>query len=250
MLRIEVLGPLQVATERGPVGVGGQSAVLLGWLAMHANRPVRIGELAQLLADDAPSGAEQRARGLLRRLAADLPEAIVLEPATTRLLAGEEMLDAAQFTALAADARQHWREGDHERVAEDVERALALWRSDPYPELAHLLDAMAAIEELNRIRLGVLEMQQELAMAGGVDFTTVARLRQLVAAHPDRLGFRLLLARALHLLDRQADALAVLRQAVAELGGHPVSQRLTDLIAHRDPQVASLSVIDVDDHPR
>lgn len=249
MLRIEVLGPLQVATESGPVGAGGQSAVLLGWLAMHANRPVRITDLAALLAEDALSDPAQRARTVLRRLATDLGGAITVESAVARLTVADEEIDAAQFAALAADARQHWREGDHERVAEDVERALTLWRSDPYPQLAHLVEAMPAIEELIRTRLAVLEMQQELVLERGVDFTMVARLRQLVAAHPDRLGFRLLLARALHLLDRQADALAVLRQAVAELGGHPVSQRLTDLIAHRDPQVASVSVIDVDDPP-
>lgn len=249
MLRIEVLGPLRVGTESGPIGIGGQSAVLLGWLVMHANRPLRIEELARLLAEDTPAGPDQRVRTLLRRLATEVPGAIDLEPSTVRLTAAEETIDASQFTALAADARRHWREGDHERVAEDVERGLALWRADPYPELAHLLDAMPAIEALNRTRLAVLEMQQELAMAGGVDFTTVAQLRHLVDAHPDRLGFRLLLARALHLLDRQADALAVLRQAVAELGGHPASRRLTDLIAHRDPQVASISVIDVDEHP-
>ncbi len=248
-MQIRVLGPLQVQTANGPVGVGGQASVVLGWLVMHANRPVRIADLAQLLADDGPSDPDQRARAVLRGLAADLPGVLTLEPASARLTADDQVIDAARFATLAADARQHWREGDHERVAEDVERALALWRSDPYPELAHLLDAMPAIEALSRTRLAVLEMQQELAMESGVDFTTVAQLRQLVAAHPDRLGFRLLLARALHLLDRQADALAVLRQAVAELGGHPVSQRLTDLIAHRDPQVASISVIDVDDHP-
>lgn len=248
MMQIRVLGPLQVHTENGPVGVGGQSSVVLGWLVMHANRPVRIGELARLLAEDGPSDPDQRARSVLRGLATDLPDVLTLESASARLAADDQVVDAARFAALAADARQHWREGDHERVAEDVERALALWRSDPYPELAHLLDAMPAIESLSRVRLAVLEMQQELAMESGVDFTTVAQLRQLVAAHPDRLGFRLLLARALHLLDRQADALAVLRQAVAELGGHPVSQRLTDLIAHRDPEVASISIVDMDDH--
>ncbi|HIZ35350.1 MAG TPA: hypothetical protein H9815_06195, partial [Candidatus Ruania gallistercoris] len=200
MLRIEVLGPLQVTTESGPIRIGGQTAVLLGWLAMHANRPLRIEEIARLSADDAPAGSEQRARTLLRRLAADLAGAIDLAPATACLTADEGTIDAAQFTALAADARRHWREGDHERVAEDVERALALWRSDPYPELAHLLDAMPAIEALNRTRLAVLETQQEVAMDRGVDFTTVAQLRQLASAHPERLGFRLLLARALHLL--------------------------------------------------
>lgn len=248
-MRIEVLGPLQVTAEQGPVKVGGHSAMVLAWLAVHANRPVGFDSLGRIVDDGVHPGHERRVRSLVRQLAEALPGVTVLEHSTVCLNITEEDLDSSQFVALAAAARRHWRDGEHEQVAGDVLQALCLWRADPYPELAHLVTAMPEIERLRRIRLGVLEMQQELAMDGGVDFTTVAELRYLAATYPDRLGFRLLLARALHLLDRQADALEVLRRTAADLGGHPASRRLTDMIAHRDPQVASLSVIDVDDDP-
>ncbi|MBZ2194797.1 AfsR/SARP family transcriptional regulator [Occultella gossypii] len=217
---------------------------------MHANRPVRIDELSHVVSDDVGPDAIQRVRALVRRLASALPTGtLVRDLATARLTVPDDSIDAVRFTALATAARRHLREGEHDLVAADVDVAISLWRSDPYPELAARVSATPEIERLRRVRVGVLEMQQEVSMHGGVDFTTVADLRDLVDTHPDRLGLRLLLARALHLMDRQADALGVLRQTASDFGGHPASRRLTDLIAHRDLRVASLSIIDVDDEP-
>ncbi|SED64956.1 DNA-binding transcriptional activator of the SARP family [Ruania alba] len=220
MVRIDVLGPLRVTSGRRPADIGGQRVELLAWLVMHANRPLPIGEVSRMLGDGARHGTAPQVRIQLRRLAVALPNGVVqVDEATVRLVLTEDAVDASRFSALAAAARRHWREGRHERVAADVDGALALWRSDPYPELLRYSAAIPEIQRLRRLRLGVLEMQQELAMDDGVDFTTVSTLRHLIAAHPERLGFRLMLARALHLMDRQVDALEVLRRASADLGG-------------------------------
>lgn len=244
-MRIDVLGPLRVTHDDGALDVGGKSAIALAWLAMNVGRSVQLDELSRVVAGESGSDAVERARTLVRRLAAGLPAgAVVRELTSVRLALSEDAIDAGRFCALAADARLHLREGLHERVATDVEAALALWRSSPYPELVPSVMATPEIERLQRIRVGVLEMQQEVAVHEGVDFTTIDALRDLVASYPERLGFRLLLARALHLMDRQADALEVLRRTTSDFGGHPAPRRLTDLIAHRDPRLASMSLLD------
>lgn len=243
-MRIDVLGPLRVTHDGGTLDVGGQGTIALAWLAMHVGRPVPLAELARVLAEGpGPDGAD-RARAAVRRLAVGLPRGTLVRDLTSvRLALPADAVDAERFRVLATDARRHLLEGLHERVRADVDAALALWRSSPYPELADHVLATGDIERLELMRVSVLEMQQEVAMHEGVDFTTVAALRDLVATYPERLGFRLLLARALHLMDRQADALGVLRRTSAEFGGHPAPRRLTDLIAHRDPRLASMSLL-------
>jgi hypothetical protein len=246
-MRIDVLGPLRVTHGGAALGIGGQSAIALAWLALRVGRPVRLADLARVLGAGTGPDAIDRARAVARRLASGLPAGtVVRDIGSVRLVLPEDAVDAERFRGLAADARRHLLAGLHDRVRADVDAALALWRSSPYPELAQNVLAAGDIERLEVVRAGVLEMQQEVAMHESVDFTTVAALRDLVVAYPERLGFRLLLARALHLMDRQADALDVLRRTSSEFGGHPAPRRLTDLIAHRDPRLASMSLLEED----
>jgi tetratricopeptide (TPR) repeat protein len=99
-------------------------------------------------------------------------------------------------------------------------------------------------DRLAESRIGVIEERIELELAIGDHADLVQELRDLVAEHPVRERLRGLLMLALYRADRQADALAVFRDARhylrEELGVEPGAplQRLHQQILAADPELS------------
>lgn len=243
---VAVLGALQITGDEGPVALTGRhTPVALSWLAMHANQPVRLERLATVVWAEPGPGVIRTLRVALRNVAAALSPGDLTVGESARLAVGHGALDSDRFRELARDARRCWACGDLPGGAARAGAAIALWRGDPYPDLQDCVDALPVIQRLRDDHLDMVELQQEAALAGEVDFATVAALRQLAASHPERRTYRLQLARALHIVGRQVESLQVLRELAQEWGDDALTRRVTTLIASRDPAARSMPTVEV-----
>lgn len=218
-MHFSVLGPLRIDGVHGPVSTpGGRSAVALCWLIANANRSVSLDELISVLWPQPPTTAVAKTRMLVRSLAPLLdPESLQVDP-QIRLTASDDAVDAWRFQWLIGEADNHLAAADAGRAKANLQDALALWRSAPYPELDRALPAIAMIDRLIELHLGAIEQLNSLALAEPVGYPLVAELRALAILHPDRPRLRRQLALALYRTDRQIEALATLRELRAERG--------------------------------
>src|SRR3954452_13003925 len=131
-MNFQILGPLEVRSERGAVGLEGlKPRAVLAVLLLHANEPVSAERLAVALwGEDAPAGATKTVPVHVSRLRKALgdPEAITTTPAGYRLRVRPDELDAERFQRGVAAGRLALDAGQPERAALGLERALALWR--------------------------------------------------------------------------------------------------------------------------
>ncbi|MEV0345261.1 BTAD domain-containing putative transcriptional regulator [Nonomuraea sp. NPDC050680] len=226
-----ILGSLEVRTAAGEaVAVGGpRPRALLVLLLLDAGRLVSVERLIDgQYGDDPPAGAANAIQAHVSRLRRNLPAGLVeFHGAGYRLAVEPEDIDAHRFERLARDGRRLLAAGQHEPAARVLREALALWRG---PALADVADAPFAAPQAVRLeeaRLAAREdlAEAELALPGG---TSIAELRELVAAHPLRERPRGQLMRALHASGQQAAALAVydeVRRLLAdELGADPAPE--------------------------
>ncbi|MFV2000251.1 MAG: BTAD domain-containing putative transcriptional regulator, partial [Acidimicrobiia bacterium] len=124
-------------------------------------------------------------------------------------------LDVSDFDRLASAAHE---ELDFvERVAL-TQRALELWRGDPYPELEEDTFALPEVTRLNESRVELLELHMSTLLALGHNDTAIPQLRELVERYPLRERLHEDLMLALYRCGRQADALRQFRSAQRILG--------------------------------
>ncbi|SEF18432.1 AfsR/SARP family transcriptional regulator [Jiangella alba] len=229
-MRFEVLGPLRVRCESGPVAVSGSLRQgVLALLLAQSGRPVPADTLVDALwGDDAGDGGSKLQLHVhkLRRLL-DTPDRLSHDAGAYRLRVGAGELDAESFASMVAEAET----AGPDRAADLLGDALALWRGDAYQGLD--LPALAAeIQRLTELRLVAQERLAAAELARGRGSAAIAQLTDLVSAHPLRERAHALLMTALWAGGRQADALAVyrdVRQAlVDELGLEPGTE-LRDL---------------------
>ena len=148
-------------------------------------------------------------------------------------------LDLARFERLVVEAR----ESAARSAANDLREALALWRGPPLADFTYEPWAQAVIPRLQQLRLTALEERIEADLALGRDAELVGELEALIAEHPlqERLRGQLMLA--LYRSGRQAEALAVYRDArrmlVEELGiePSPALQELERAILKHEPEL-------------
>lgn len=214
---------------------------------MNANQHVPIDTLAAVVWERTPADAAHRLRMLLRSIAIQLPPGVLQVGDTVHLVLSDGAVDAERFSGLIRDGYRHWADGEYDRAGANVVEALRLWRGTPYPELVNCLPAAPEIERLTTLRVDAVVLHQEDLLRRAIDFTAVADLRYSAAGHPQHLGLRLQLARALYVTGRQIEALQVLRVATVEIGDHPTTSRLMTLILRRDPEAATLSTIGLGD---
>src|SRR3954462_11155375 len=103
----QILGPLEVRSERGAVAVeGGKPRAVLAVLLLHANEPVTAERLAVALSgDEAPAAAAKTVRAHVSRLRKALGNGRLVETAAAgyRLRVEEGELDADRFERGVAD---------------------------------------------------------------------------------------------------------------------------------------------------
>jgi predicted ATPase/DNA-binding SARP family transcriptional activator len=228
-----VLGPLLLRGGRGeprPLGSARQRRLLLA-LALHANRPVEVGVLADMVWGDTPpvdpAGALHTNVARLRRA---LPAELTIRTGarTYELGLGADAMDATRFAELLEAAAD---ETDPARRLADLDAAQALWRGRPFAELDHpAVDA--EVTRLTELHHAALEQRAAALLAAGRFGEAVAAAEALVAAEPLREVAVAVLIRALVGAGRQGAALAAygrLRDRLAEELGVEPSAALREL---------------------
>jgi len=247
VLEFRILGPLEVAGDRGPIPLGGpRQRATLAILLLNANRVVSIDRLA----DDLYSGAPPvTAVTQVQRQVSDLRKALgsasVIETRSPGYVIRltPEQLDLGRFERLTEEARLALAGGDAPLAAELLREALAVWRGAPLADLAYEPFAQSAIGRLEEIRLSAVEQRIDAELVIGRHVELIGELEQLVFDDPLREHPRGQLMLALYRSGRQAEALDVYAKAraalVDEFGIEP-SPALRDLeraILSQDPSL-------------
>jgi DNA-binding SARP family transcriptional activator len=230
------------------VEVGGvRQRIVLAVLALNANRVVSVEQLVDAVWDeDKPTTARRQIQIVVSTLRKVFVRTGQPDPIRTRppgySLHAE--IDSTRFDALLVSAREQAAAGATEQAAQTLRTALDLWRGPALTGLDSAMVRRAAIL-LDDHRLAALEERLRLELVLGRHRDLIGELTALVDEHPLREKPYGLLMLALYRSGRQAEALAVGRQArarlVEEAGIEPGSE-LRDLEArmlNRDPSLES-----------
>lgn len=250
-LRVEVLGPVQVAVGDSPLAVPGIKArSVLTVLALDHDRAVSRGEIVTAVwGEDHPTGADhslQQHVSTIRKLL-DGAGAVGADTLSTRppgYLLRLASLDADEFEEAAGRGLDALGAGRAEAALAALDEAAATWRG---PALADLRDAdwfTRVATRLEERRLTVTEARAEALIDLGRDRDAVAALDPHISSHPYRERARALHMLALYRSGRQADALASFQVARTRLGedlglepGKALA-RLESAILAQDPSLA------------
>jgi branched-chain amino acid transport system substrate-binding protein len=256
-MQFGILGPLEVSDEGRRVEIAGhKQRALLASLLLHANEVVSLDRLIdELWGETPPPTAAKTLQAQVSRLRRSLngdedPAAHMRGPLQTRghgyvLTVEPGQVDADRFQGMLEEARRARAEGKPEDAAEELRRALALWRGPALADFAYESFAQTEIARLDELQLTALEERIEADLALGRHAELVAELEALVARNALRERLRGQLMLALYRSDRQAEALHVyqeFRLALAEeLGLEPSQglQRLERQILEQDPELAA-----------
>lgn len=231
MVRVGILGPLEVRDGDRPVDVAGaRLRALLIRLALDPGRPVSVPALAEALwGDEPPTDTANAVQTLVSRLRRAVPGLVVRSsPAGYRLDLAPDDVDAGRFERLTRQGRAALRDGDAATARTTLRDALALWRGPALAEVADAPYAAAAVARLAELRLTAQEDRIDAELRTGRPELLVAELEELTAAHPLRERLGELHLRTLAAAGRPAEALAAyerIRQRLAdELGVDPSPQ--------------------------
>jgi predicted ATPase/DNA-binding SARP family transcriptional activator len=226
-MRVRVLGPVEVADERGPVSLGSRSQrLVLGVLASRPGETVSADALIDALwGDDPPRTAAHTMRTYVSRLRNLLGGAVASAPGGYALTLVEDQLDATRFEALTNEAA---RAGDPGREVALLDEALALWRGEPFGDLADAPPLRGPASRLAELRRATAEARAGALLRAGRTAEAVAAAEALVAEDPLREGVWAVLVEALAAAGRTRDALAAYQRAAAALAeaGLVPSERL------------------------
>ena len=216
-MEFSILGPLEVRRDGRPVTVAGAKVrALLALLVLHAGEPMSAERLAiGLWGEEAPASSGRTVQvhvSRLRRALGD-SDALTTTPAGYVLRAASEDVDAARFERLHAAGVRSLHAGDAARAAGELREALALWRGPALAEFVAVPFASPEIARLEEQRLAAVEARIDADLALGRHRELVGELQQRVAEQPLRERAYEQLMLALARSDRQAEALAVYREA-------------------------------------
>lgn len=226
-MEFRLLGDVEARLDgrRLETGHARQRCVLVA-LLVDVNRPIPVDQLVdRVWADQPPYRARNALAGYLSRLrnllAGTEDVAISRQPGGYVLTADPLSVDLHRFRYLASQARAT---EDPLDAAALFDRALDLWRGDPFPSLdtPWVNDVRTALEAE---RLSVALDRNDAALRAGRHAELLAELITALQVHrlDERLAGQLMLA--LYRSGRQADALDTYRQMrerlVEELGVDP-----------------------------
>ena len=242
-----LLGPIEAGVNGAGLDIGGQKQrALLAILVLSANEPVPRDVLVdRLWGERPPPGAQHTLEVYISRLRKTLEPAagrpvVLTSPGAYLLRAPADRVDVRCFERLAEAGRRALAENAPDRAAEDLKKALGLWRGAPLAVVSEEPFAQPQIARLNELRIGITEDRIEADLALGRHADVVSELGALVAAHPLRERLYQLLMVALYRCGRQSEALAVYQKArrvlVDELGIEPSPplQRVERAILEQD----------------
>jgi DNA-binding SARP family transcriptional activator len=252
VLRVGVLGPLEVARDGAPVALAGnKERHLLAILAARANTVVSAGALAEELWGGRPPATATKTlqtyvtrlrRALERdRPAGEAPEVLVTAGDGYVLRLSAPAVDAQAFEQLVAAGREALGRDDATAAGRALEEGLGLWRGEAYAGLGGTGVVGAEAARLEELRLSALETRIEADLARGRAGDVVGELEHLVGRHPlrERLWAHLMVA--LYRAERQSEALRAasrLRRLLQEelgLDPSPTVVHLEEAILRHDP---------------
>jgi DNA-binding SARP family transcriptional activator len=224
-LRFEILGAVRALRGDEPVDLGpAKQRAVLAVLLLDAGRPVSTHQIVDAVWGEEPpeNGAnvvQKYVAGLRRVLEPDRSprtpgELIALTDGGYVLRADPGALDAERFRAGLARASEQRRAGQLVEAAETLREAVGLWRGDA---LAGLTGPVfeAARNRLADARATAWEKWADIELARGNHTGLMPDLVRLVEQFPLREGLRAQLMIALYQGGRQAESLAVFRDARA-----------------------------------
>ncbi|WP_170970478.1 AfsR/SARP family transcriptional regulator [Streptomyces zhaozhouensis] len=228
VLSARLLGPLEVTVGGRPVRLTGRQRALCAALLIDANHPVPVEQLVHRLWDARPpSAAGARLRSLVtevRRALGARADALETRSPGYLLRVAPGRSDLAAFESLVAEGSRDAGRGDWPAAEERYDRALALWRGDPLPDLPAVPERRRLLE----LHTTAVEGRWEAAVERGERGAVVAELTRLAGEHPLRERPHALLMRALHAEGRTAEALevyaALRRRLVDELAVEPSAE--------------------------
>ncbi|HVK25695.1 MAG TPA: transcriptional regulator [Actinokineospora sp.] len=240
------------------IALGKQQVLLAGFL-LHANKVVRLGELAHWLWEyDQPADARRTTQTHVRRLRQALGGSDILRtvPGGYQLAVEHSEVDLLRFRTLA---ERGGAAAEPATRAALLGQALAEWRGPAMVDVPSDALRGAELNGLTEEFLRVRELRIDADLRLGRHADLIAELAVLTAEHPLRETFRRQHMLAMHRSGRQADALEAYqdtRRVLAEQLGVDPGSELRDLyqaILTNDPTVAEPSApappIEANRHP-
>ena len=219
---IRVLGPIDLLTEAGPQPIGSPHCrAVLGMLVLGGGRAVSIDRLRWgLWGESPPKSADNSLQTYVSRLRGVMGSD-VLEHAdhAYRLVVRRDQIDALRFEDLLVRATE--LRDEPEQCDALCREAMALWRGDPFGDLCDHEVFRLEAGRLEELRLGVVELEMEAALALGNHEIVIAELESAVEEHPYRERLWYLLIEALLRGERRVEALRAchrLDRALGEVG--------------------------------
>ena len=263
-VEIRVLGPLAVASDGAEVHLGGRKQrTVLALLAAEVGKAVSVDALIDGVWGEEPTqGARSTLQTYVSNLRAAIGDVIVRDDGGYCLAADPRQVDAVQFeqgVAAAADLV----ETDPAEASQRLRAALALWRGNPYADVAASFPLDLEARRLEELRLRAVEARIEAELALGHHADLIAELEVQCEEFPVYENFRAQHMLALYRSGRQAEALRAYQKTRAylaeELGLEPspklqeLERRILNqeesLLLESEPQVQSVAFLltDVED---
>lgn len=222
----KLLGPLEIVHGGESVVLpSSQPTTLLATLLLHANTTVSQAYLSKAVWADGPpvSGgmasihtAMLRLRRLLAKygLGGEEGAGITTQPSGYRMAASPSTLDLLAFR----DAiRRSGDCGSPEKELDVLQRALAMWRGDPFANVRSPLLRASLGAALDEERANVITRCHEIQLARDDCGSILPGLRELVAQRPGDERVAAHLMEALYRTGRQTEALAEFQRIGAHL---------------------------------
>src|SRR5688572_24914327 len=147
---ITVLGPLTIDDSET---LGRRDGIILEALVARTGRPASTDQLADAVwGDRPPASAAKNIQGCIVRLRKLLgQDAIVTSSHGYQLALPTDEVDAWRFERSVGRSRELLLLGEHDRAAFQLTEALALWRGEPFGNLAGWAGAETEVRRLNEL---------------------------------------------------------------------------------------------------
>jgi DNA-binding SARP family transcriptional activator len=236
--QFQILGPLEVAGEDGPLHLGGaKQRALLALLTMNAGRVVPTDTLVdQLWGERPPPTAVTSLQNFVSQLRKLLgPETVRTRPPGYLLQIERDHVDAFRFERVLGEVKGLSAADRSARLSE----GLAMWRGPPLADFTFEAFAQPEIRRLEELHAVALEERIEADLELSRHGELIGELEGLVSDHPLRERLRSQLMTALYRSGRQAEALHAYHDArhvlVEELGvepGRPLQELFAAILRH------------------
>jgi DNA-binding SARP family transcriptional activator/tetratricopeptide (TPR) repeat protein len=252
VIKVRVLGPLEVTVQGAPADVGGprQRCVLARLIAARGEVVSADRLIDDLYPGEAPpkalAGVQSYVSHLRRALEPGRPARSPAGVLVTSPPGYAMRLDGDAVDAWVFEDEVHQTAGldDSAAVHARLTAALACWRGAAFEEFGGLPWADLETARLDELRLVATERLADAALRLGRAAEVVADLSRLTARHPLREEAWRLLALAQYQSGRQGDALATLRRARVRLADElgvdpgPALRELEDAILAQAPHLS------------